>query len=485
MNALDPVMRIDRQIAEAIVLHEPGAESGGARRRAARARRHPERAAPPVPARVLGRHASARDDRARARLRARADHRRRADDGARRDDAGPDPAAARGAAARPRPRAPADHPRPLGDRRDVRPRRGHVRRADRRARARCATSSRRRSTRTPGGCWRGSPTSAARASSARRSPARRRIPARTSPAAASLRAATSPSPTASRDRRRCSSAIRDGRLDACWPSCDDRRRASTRRAGSTSPTSAAAGRPCARWTASTSPGGAARRSASWASRAAASRRWPGRCSGSSSRARARSSSTDQPVERDLRALRRRVQLIFQDPYQSLNPRRTVGAQVQEGLAAIGMPDGEERVRRGVTALHDAGLAPADRFWRRYPHELSGGQRQRVVIAAALALEPEALVCDEPVSALDVSVRTQVLRLLVELRATRALSLLADHARRGHGVVAVRSRRRDVPRPDRRDRDDRAGARRSSASVHEGAAGRGPEGRAAHDARASC
>ena len=131
----------------------------------------------------------------------------------------------------------------------------------------------------------------------------------------------------------------------------------------------------------------------------------------------------RPVDHDLRALRRRVQLIFQDPYQSLNPRRTVGAQVQEGLSAIGVPTGEERVRRGVAALHDAGLSPADRFWRRYPHELSGGQRQRVVIAAALALEPEALVCDEPVSALDVSVRTQVLRLLVELRATRALSML--------------------------------------------------------------
>jgi oligopeptide/dipeptide ABC transporter ATP-binding protein len=88
-----------------------------------------------------------------------------------------------------------------------------------------------------------------------------------------------------------------------------------------------------------------------------------------------------------------------------------------------MKEGEERILRGVTALHDSGLTPADRFWGRYPHELSGGQRQRVVIAAALALEPEALVCDEPVSALDVSVRTQVLRLLVELRATRRLSLL--------------------------------------------------------------
>jgi oligopeptide/dipeptide ABC transporter ATP-binding protein len=131
----------------------------------------------------------------------------------------------------------------------------------------------------------------------------------------------------------------------------------------------------------------------------------------------------QPVQRDLRALRRRVQLIFQDPYQSMNPRRTVGAQVQEGLAATGMRAGEERVRRAVSALHDAGLTPADRFWQRYPSQLSGGQRQRVVIAAALALEPEALVCDEPVSALDVSVRTQVLRLLADLRVSRSLSLL--------------------------------------------------------------
>jgi oligopeptide/dipeptide ABC transporter ATP-binding protein len=131
----------------------------------------------------------------------------------------------------------------------------------------------------------------------------------------------------------------------------------------------------------------------------------------------------KPVDHDLRALRRRVQLIFQDPYQSMNPRRTIGAQVQEGLAATGLKSGDARVQKAVAALHDAGLSPADRFWQRFPSELSGGQRQRVVIAAALALEPEALVCDEPVSALDVSVRTQVLRLLADLRVSRALSLL--------------------------------------------------------------
>ena len=110
-------------------------------------------------------------------------------------------------------------------------------------------------------------------------------------------------------------------------------------------------------------------------------------------------------------------MVFQDPYQSLNPRRRWARSVQEGLAAIGMRSGDgARARAASAALHDAGLAPADRFWRRYPHELSGGQRQRVVIAAALALEPEALVCDEPVSALDVSVRAQVLHLLLGLRA---------------------------------------------------------------------
>jgi oligopeptide/dipeptide ABC transporter ATP-binding protein len=132
----------------------------------------------------------------------------------------------------------------------------------------------------------------------------------------------------------------------------------------------------------------------------------------------------QPLERaDLRAVRRRVQMIFQDPYQSLNPRQTVGALVMEPLAIHGIARGADRVARGVATLEQAGLAPAARYWDRYPHELSGGQRQRVVIAAAMALEPEALICDEPVSALDVSVRAQVLHVLMGLKRDHHLGLI--------------------------------------------------------------
>ncbi|MGZ8666554.1 MAG: ABC transporter ATP-binding protein [Solirubrobacterales bacterium] len=124
---------------------------------------------------------------------------------------------------------------------------------------------------------------------------------------------------------------------------------------------------------------------------------------------------------DLGRLRRQVQMIFQDPYQTLNPRQRVRSIVAEPLVVQKVEKAEhsERVRR---ALEDVGLDP-ERFAERYPHQLSGGQRQRVAIAAALVLEPEGLICDEPVSMLDASVRTQILTVLGDLRKRRGLSLL--------------------------------------------------------------
>ena len=123
----------------------------------------------------------------------------------------------------------------------------------------------------------------------------------------------------------------------------------------------------------------------------------------------------------MRALRRRMQVIFQDPFSSLNPRMTIGAIVREGLTIHRLAEGEAADRRVRELLHEVGLRPE--YASRYPHEFSGGQRQRVGIARALAVEPRFIVCDEPVSALDVSVQAQVINLLQDLQRDRGLTYL--------------------------------------------------------------
>jgi oligopeptide transport system ATP-binding protein len=123
----------------------------------------------------------------------------------------------------------------------------------------------------------------------------------------------------------------------------------------------------------------------------------------------------------LRRMRRRMQIIFQDPYGSLDPRMTVGATIAEPLETHNLASGAAKRDRIADLLRIVGLDPA--YVSRYPHEFSGGQRQRIGVARALAVEPEFIVCDEPISALDVSIQGQVLNLLTDLRERLGLTYL--------------------------------------------------------------
>lgn len=124
---------------------------------------------------------------------------------------------------------------------------------------------------------------------------------------------------------------------------------------------------------------------------------------------------------ELRSIRTRMQIVFQDPYSSLNARMSVGAMLQEPMIAHNMGSKEEIAERTEELLHMVGLRPFHAH--RYPHEFSGGQRQRIAIARALTVNPSFIVCDEPVSALDVSVQSQVLNLLTRLKNDLKLTYL--------------------------------------------------------------
>ena len=170
----------------------------------------------------------------------------------------------------------------------------------------------------------------------------------------------------------------------------------------------------------------------------------------------------------LRPLRRRMQVVFQDPFSSLNPRMRVRDILAEPIRNFGLAKSAADLDARVAALMDKVRLPRDAA-DRWPHEFSGGQRQRIGIARALAAEPDLIVCDEAVSALDVSVKAQIVNLLQDLQRELGLALLFI----SHDLAIVEhmtpSRRRDVSRQDRRAGAEAAHLRRAAASLHAGAA----------------
>ena len=187
----------------------------------------------------------------------------------------------------------------------------------------------------------------------------------------------------------------------------------------------------------------------------------------------------------LNTLRRRMQIVFQDPYSSLNPRRSIGRTLAEPLAVHGIARGRAAREHAAALLAEVGM-PASAL-DRYPHEFSGGQRQRIGIARALALHPELIVADEPVSALDVSVQAQVLLLLKELQAAPRPRVRLCQPRSRRDPLVLLARRGDVSRAHRRAGAGEAGVRFAAASLYPDAARRlaDPRSGAARRAAARC